>query len=282
MTSQGPPRIVLLASAWSQRNHPFPESPWSLEQRLAAAKDAGFDAYCCPPENGLKDLLGKYRLRYAGAFDASDPSQFEERIQSRLAVGDGPINCQLADHDTPPKEAVELALQLFETASKLGAAVHLEVHRDTCTETPEKTAAIIEGCRKRTGTLPLVNFDFSHPAIIKHLNPGNYIDRLFEGCVEAFQQSRLWHMRPFNGHHCQVPVTDGNGAFSPEYEDLRPFIRAAFSHWLAGPRPGNELWVLPELGPMGGYGLSCFPPIWEDTVVLGRDLRALWNEALQS
>lgn len=107
-----------------------------------------------------------------------------------------------------------------------GARVHLEVHRDTCTETPEKTEAIIEGYTQATGKAPLVNFDFSHPAIVKHLNAENYADRLFED-VDTFQQGNLWHMRPFNGHHCQVAVTDGKGNFTPEYEDMRPFIRQA-------------------------------------------------------
>ena len=124
-----------------------------------------------------------------------------------------------------------------------------------------------------------MNFDFSHPGIVKHLNAENYAERLFEN-VPLFQQSTLWHMRPFNGHHCQIPVSNGKGAFSPEYEEMRPFIAQAFKHWLAGPRPGNEFWVMPELGPFPGYGLSCFPSTWEDTIILGNDLRKIWNESL--
>jgi hypothetical protein len=87
-------------------------------------------------------------------------------------------------------------------------------------------------------------------------------------------------MRPFNGHHCMIPITDGKGNFSPEYEDCRPFIRQALKHWLAGPRPNNELWVMPEQGTTIGYNLSCFPNIWQDTVVLGNDIKKIWNEIL--
>jgi len=62
---------------------------------------------------------------------------------------------------------------------------------------------------------------------------------------------------------------------------VRPFIRDAFDYWLAGPRPNNELWVVPELGPKkSGYGLSAFPNIWEDVVVLGKDLQKLWQEVV--
>jgi hypothetical protein len=116
---------------------------------------------------------------------------------------------------------------------------------------------------------------------VKHLTPDHYISRLFdETNIPVFQQSTLWHMRPFNGHHCMIPITDGKGNFSPEYEDCRPFIRQALKHWLAGPRPTNELWVVPEQGATIGYNLSCFPNIWQDTVVLGNDIKKIWNELL--
>jgi len=196
-----------------------------------------------------------------------------------LEIDDGPINCQLADHDTPIETAIDLTVAMMSESERQGAEVHLEMHRDTCTETPEKTYAIAEGVKNRAGKYPLINFDFSHPAIVKHLNAANYAERLFEN-IPLFQQSRLWHIRPFNGHHCQIPVTDGNGSFSPEYAELRPFIRQAFDYWLAGPRPNNAFWVVPELGPVPGYCLSCFPDGWDDTIVLGKGLRAIWAEAL--
>ena len=169
----------------------------------------------------------------------------------------------------------------MEESERQGAEVHLEVHRDTCTETPEKAYAIIEGYRKIKGVYPRVNFDFSHPAVVKHLVPENYIERLFEN-IPCFQQSTLWHVRPFNGHHCMIPITDGKGNFSPEYAACRPFIRQGLQHWLEGPRPGNRLWVVPEQGTTIGYNLSCFPNIWQDTIVLGKDIQAMWNELLDN
>jgi sugar phosphate isomerase/epimerase len=278
--SESPPRLTLAINFWTLWGQPSPEREWTTEERVRAVKEAGFDAYCCPANTpGLAALLEETGLRFCGAFDAGSEEQFEPRIREILAIGDGPINCQLADHDTPVERAIELTLALMEEARKQNADVHLEMHRDTCTETPEKTYAIAEGFRKVTGHYPKINFDFSHPASIKHLDPSNYIGRLFEN-IGLFQASTLWHMRPFNGHHCQVPVTDGHGNFSPEYEDMRPFIRQALVYWLAGPRPGNELWVVPELGPKPGYGLSCFPNSWLDAIVLGNDIRKIWLEIL--
>ncbi len=278
--TESSPALVILINSWTLSGHPSADREWSLAERLSAVREAGFDAYCSPADTpGLKDALAEYCLRYGGAFDADSAEQFGPKIDANLAIGDGPINCQLADHDTPVEQAIELTIALMEEAERRNARVHLEVHRNTCTETPEKTYAIAEGCKKATGRYPRINFDFSHPSIIKHLHAGNYSDRLFEN-IELFQLSSLWHMRPFNGQHCQVPVTDGQGNFSPEYEEMRPFIRQALTHWLQGSRPGGELWVVPELGPRPEYSLSCFPDSWEDTIVLGKDIRKIWAETL--
>ncbi len=275
------PSLKVLINFWSLWNETNSDGgPWSLDQRVDAVAAAGFDAYTCPADApGLAAALERNGLRFGAAFDAARVEQFAPLIRAGLEIDHGPMNCQLADHDTPVDEAIRLTIALMEEADRQGAEVHLEVHRDTCTETPEKTAAIIAGCRERTGVEPRVNFDFSHPAIIKHLEPGDFADRLFEN-VPLFQRSTLWHMRPFNGSHCQVPVTDGNGIFSQEYQDVRPFIAQAFRHWLAGSRPNHELWVVPEVGPKSGYGLSCFPESWPEAIALGNDLRTIWNEEI--
>jgi len=276
------PRLLILISHWTLWGHPSSEFAWSPDECMAAVKAAGFDAICLPPDTpGIKESLVRHGLEYGGAFNAVTVDQFAPLIQAALKIGGGPINCQLASHDTPVDHAIELATALMEESDKQGAEVHIEIHRNTCTETPEKASAIAEGVKRATGKYPRINFDFSHPAIVKHLEPKDYADRLFAN-VPLFQQSTLWHMRPFNGHHCQVPVTNGKGEFSPEYREIQPFIRQAFNHWLSGSRPGNALWVVPELGPCPGYGLSCFPTVWEDAIALGRDIQCIWREALSA
>jgi hypothetical protein len=271
------PELVLHVNHWSLLHEADPHTEEGLLKHLEIIRDAGFDAYCAPVDlPDLKRRLDEFGLRFGGAFDAQSEEQFADKIAACLEIGNGPINCQLADHDTPVERAIELTIALMEESARQGAEVHLEVHRDTCTETPEKAYAIIEGVRAATGKAPRVNFDFSHPAIVKHLNPGNYIERLFED-VETFQQSTLWHIRPFNGHHCQIPITNGKGGYSPEYEDCRPFIRQALTHWLNGPRPGNAFWVMPEQGTMG-YHLSCHPPVAQDMIAIGKDVQQMWAE----
>jgi hypothetical protein len=281
-SNRPPPTLVTHINTWSLAEETDLTGAAGVRFHVNQIREAGFEGYCGDASvPGLKDLIAEEGLRFGGAFSVDQIDAMGPAIEQILAVGDGPINCQLGDHDTPTDEAIQLTISLMEEAERQNAQVHLEVHRDTCTETPEKTQAIIDGFHAATGRTPRINYDFSHPAISKHLNPGNYVDRLLdERTIPVFQLANLWHIRPFNGHHCQIPITDGQGNFSPEYADCRPFIRQAIDHWLAGPRPGNELWIVPEQGTTIGYKLTCFPNIWQDTVVLGNDLKSIWAEAL--
>jgi len=278
------PKLRIHLNYWSLLDEAGHSTETDIRTHLERIHEAGFDSYCGTPNlPNVRALVREYGLRYGGAFDAGSADEFATKIAANLEIDDGPMNCQLADHDTPSEKAIELTIALMEEAEKQGARVHLEVHRDTCTETPEKAKAIVDGVKAATGEYPLVNYDFSHPAIVKHLLPEDYIDRLFDDqTVEVFQLANLWHMRPFNGHHCQIPITDGKGGFSPEYGNCRPFIRQAIRHWLAGPRPTDELWIVPEQGTTIGYQLSCFPPVWHETVALGKDIRKIWDEEISS
>lgn len=278
--SDSTPSLNIHISYWSLLDEAGIETEAGVRTHLEKIKEAGFNSYCGSAAlPNVKALVEEYGFRYGGAFDAGSVEEFAPKIAANLAVGNGPMNCQLADDDTPVEEAIELTVALMAEAKKQGADVHLEVHRDTCTETPEKTAAIIEGYTKRVGEAPKMNFDFSHPAVVKHLLPQATVERLLtKEFVPVFQNSTLWHIRPFNAQHCQIPITDGKGNFSPEYEACRPFIRAALQCWLEAANPDAELWVVPEQGTTHDYNLSCFPNVWEDTVALGKDVQKIWAE----
>jgi hypothetical protein len=104
----------------------------------------------------------------------------------------------------------------MEDADRLGGLEpSIEVHRDTCTETPEKTYALADGYLKMTGKLLPLTWDFSHLAVVKHLMPESYVKRLLVR-PKLIQRSQQFHFRPFNGHHCQVPVTRGDGSLTRE------------------------------------------------------------------
>lgn len=281
MTDSPDPRIRFVANLWTLVEHPTPDCEWGMEEKFSAIKEAGFEGVNTWGAPELKPLLAKHDLEFAGHFDACDPKEFASRIAKQLDCGATTINVQLCDHDTPVEEAVEKVLLLMEEDARQNANVHVEVHRDTCTETPEKAYAIADAYREATGKLLRMNVDHSHPSIIKHLRPEEFSERLLDR-PELLQHGNLLHCRPFNGHHCQVPVTDGTGNLSREFVAYLPFIEDAFRCWLAGPRPHNILWVVPELGPVAsGYGLSIFPPIWEDCVVARQELQGAWDRVLR-
>ena len=153
------PKLCLIINSWTLSDQTHEDgTEWSLDEQLGAVKEAGFDAYSCPADTpALKPTLQKYGLRFGGAFDAQKVQQFEPLIRESLAIDNGPINCQLGDHDTPVEEAVDLTLALMAEAERQGAEVHLELHRDTCTETPEDLRHR-RGIQARQGLLPADKF----------------------------------------------------------------------------------------------------------------------------
>ena len=270
------PEIRFAANLWTLSEHPSSRAEWTLEEKVAAIKDAGFDGVNDRGSDQLRALLESYELGFSGLFDANDPAEYGELIEAQLRCGASTINVQLCDHDTPVSEAIDKTCLLMEEDERQGANVHLEVHRDTCTETPEKAYAIADGYRQATGKILRMNIDHSHPAIIKHLKPSDFDSRLLDR-PELLQHGNLLHCRPFNGHHCQIPVTDGKGDLTREFKDYLPFVESVFSCWLGGPRPRNILWVVPELGPISsGYGISTWPAVWDDCIVAMSEMKKVW------
>ncbi|MBP8255939.1 MAG: hypothetical protein KAX37_01350 [Opitutaceae bacterium] len=276
------PKISHIANLWSLIGHPSPNKEWSLDRKIRAVAEAGFDGITAAltPEHrraaerhGLTDLLG--------FISTSDPATFEVMLREQKEGGARHINVQLDDHDTPPAVATRHWIQLERLAQKIGDLVpSLEVHRDCCTETPEKTYEIAERYHKTTGNLIRLNFDFSHFAVVKHLNPDNYAERLLDH-PDLVQYSDQSHCRPFNGHHCQVPVLH-KGALTQEVRSYLEFVRALFKCWKGAPRNRERtLYVCPEMGPYnangGGYNITGLPPSWPDAIRLRRELARIWK-----
>jgi len=219
-------------------------------------------------------------LLRVGYFGSGNPKEFPSLLQRQKAAGAHHINVQLADHDTPTDRAIGLAQRLMAAGKKLGVEPAVEVHRDTCTETPEKAYALADGYEKATGELLPLTWDHSHLAVVKHLLPP-YWDRL-GARPDLIQRAQQFHFRPFNGHHCQVPVTNGRGKLSPEFLDYAPFVQKVMETWLAAAPPGREMFAVPEMGPLWlGYNLHSLPNSWEDAKVLRGEIDKCWRRALK-
>jgi hypothetical protein len=99
---------------------------------------------------------------------------------------------------------------------------------------------------------------------------------------DLFQRAQQFHFRPFNGHHCQIPVMDARGRLTPEFHDYVPFIEKVMETWLATATPGRELIAVPEMGPLWmGYNLHAFPSSWEQAKVLRGEIEKAWRRVLR-
>jgi hypothetical protein len=280
------PEIAHIAALWSLDGHPSVGKPWSLLKKLQAIKAAGFEGAAgllTPEHRRLADKAGLPHL--LGYISSDDPGEFAAKIRAQKAGGAVHINVQMDNHDTPPALAVRHWMRMRREAERIGGVVvSLEVHRDTCTETPEKTYEIAERYHKATGEMILLNFDFSHFAVVKHLRTSDYVPRLLDH-PDLVRNSQQCHFRPFNGHHCQVPVTH-RGRLTDEVRSYLVFVEAVLRLWGSAPRNRNRtLFICPEMGPYigfgpgGGYNIAGLPPAWPEAIVLRRELASAWRRA---
>jgi hypothetical protein len=280
------PKIAHICNLWSLVGHPSPKKEWSLERKIAAVAEAGFDGFTTALTPEHAKLAEKHGLRHLLGFisnNSGKPAEYAKAIKAQQDAGAVQINVQMDDEDTLPAKAARNWVNMMKEGAKIGGVVlSLEVHRDTCTETPEKTYEIARLYKKATGQLIRLNFDFSHFAVVKHIHPGNYSSYLLQH-HKLVQNSEQSHCRPFNGHHCQVPVTH-NGRLTDEVKSYLAFTDDLFRLWKSAKQNKDKtLFVCPELGPYhqggAGYNITGLAPAWPDAAILRRELAKSWNRA---
>jgi sugar phosphate isomerase/epimerase len=280
-TNSPKPVLRHIVNLWTLVWHPSRNKEWTLTRKLEAVKAAGFDGFTAELTAEHARLGDKLNLLRVGYFSSGKAGEFRTLLRQQKDAGATHINVQLADHDTPTDVAVRLARRLMLEGRKLGLQPAIEVHRDTCTETPEKTYALADEFERTEGALLPMTWDFSHLAVVKHLLPP-FWDRLGVR-PDLIQRAQQFHFRPFNGHHCQVPVTNGGGRLTPEFRDYVPFMEKVMQTWLQGASAGRELFAVPELGPIWlGYNLHAFPGSWEQAKILRAEIEKSWQRTLKS
>ncbi|MCB1105556.1 MAG: TIM barrel protein [Opitutaceae bacterium] len=275
-----PPRLIQCATPWGIMHYPSAKKEWSLERKIRAIKAAGFDGVAAIPDEMVAKLCRELGLELMGGMDGSNVAKARKEMVRQRDLGAIYLNVQLLDHDTALPKAAKTAAALVKAGDEVGVKVHIETHRDTSTETPEKYEEIARLFKMQTGRLMPTTWDHSHLAVIKHLQPADYAKRLLVW-PKLIQASNIFHLRPFNGQHCQVPVTNGKGRLTPEFLDYLAFVEELLVCWLKGPRPAGQLWVCPELGYSHGYHVSTWPHPWEDAQVARGHYAKAWQRALK-
>jgi hypothetical protein len=271
--------LWLFGTLWSLRQYPTAQREWTWERKFRAIRDAGFDGVLSPPR---PELTRRGDLRYLAVTSLSPGMDIVKPFRAAKDLGAVAIDVQLGDYDSPLAEMVELARTLAAVSRDVGLPFAIETHRrhlygdarsDGCPGACLPTPDPIQG-------LPLC-LDHSHFAIVRHLAPGTYWERLREP-EELLAAAAQFHLRPFNGHHCQIPVLDARGRRTPEYRDWLGYAGSLLHHLRAQPTAEPVL-AVPEIGHAApSYGLSCFSDTWADVCAVERDLRALWRAKVSS
>lgn len=265
--------LQLFATMWSLRQYPSAEREWAWSKKFAAIRAAGFDGVFSPP---IPAIAGRGGLKYLAVTSLGTESDCTAPFAAARDLGAVAMDVQLCDYDTPLPEAVGVAKRIMAAARAHGLPCAIETHRDTFTETPEATQALARAYRVATGkTLPLC-LDHSHFAVVRHLRPGQLWTRLREP-AELLRAATQFHLRPFNGHHCQLPALTPGGQRTPEYVDWLGYVAELFAHEQRR-RTSRPALVVVEMGHAApAYRLSGFPDTWRDVRRVAADLRALWN-----
>lgn len=269
-----PPRpLHIFGTLWSLRQYPTKTREWSWAKKFSAIADAGCDGLFSAP---IPELEARGSLQYLAVASFGQPQPVEAQLRAARQLGAVAIGIQLGDTDSALADMIKLAIHIDAVARDFDLPYAIETHRDTFTETPENTLALTRGfSRQRKTTLPLC-LDHSHFAVVRHHAPGTYWERLRQP-VELLNAATQFHLRPFNGHHCQIPVLTPNGRRTPEYRDWLTYLNGLFTHLHTQNNPAPVL-AVPELGNAApAYGLSCFGDTWRDAQALIRDLRRTWK-----
>ena len=264
--------LHLFATLWSLRQYPSVEKEWSWQKKFAAIRAAGFDGVFSPP---IPAIAERGTLKYLAVTSLSADLNCKLPFMAARDLGAVAMDVQLCDYDTPLSEAVSVAKRISGAAQDCGLPFAIETHRDTFTETPEATLALARAYRAETGeTLPLC-LDHSHFAVVRHLAPGQLWARLREPKL-LLHAAVQFHLRPFNGHHCQLPALTPGGKRTPEYVDWLGYVTELLAHEQRR-RTSRPALVVLEMGHGApAYRLSGFPDTWRDVRRVAADVRSLW------
>ena len=263
--------------------YPSEKKQWSMDDKVKAAKDAGFDGFSAGAQPEIVEACNKHGLQLVGGVDVATVDEARPKMELFKEAGAQHVNVQLCDHDTEIPRAVTVARAVMQAGKELRIKPAIEWHRDTCTETPEKGLALAEQYEKRYKEKLRTNFDHSHPAIIKQLRPANFWERIAEYRFDLLAASELIHFRTFTGSHCQTPITNGRGKLDLDFIAWRDnFLKHMLFNWVKAQRGSKELWAVVELGPKGsGYALDCFPDVWTDASVARGEIDMVFKNALR-
>jgi len=277
--SQNPPRLRVEHSMWSLGKLPM-NAPveWTLEEKLANAKQAGFEAVNCglvdSNEREIKDALDAAGLRLVIGDRPFDTAGVRQMVDRARRLDADFIFVQPASAFHSLDHVTQMITEGRAYAEEQGVPMFVETHRNNFTENIPQTLQLLE-------RIPDIRFtaDLSHFVVV-----GEFYGWEDEGALErmlpVLQQTSHIHGRIGNGEQVQVDVGDGSGE-TPQF-----FVRLwteAMRHWLKGAGPGDIFPFTSELGPPR-YAITLpdgseFSDRWEQSLVMKKLAEQAWANA---
>ncbi len=265
--TQNAPRLQIGQALWGMEQLPFnAPAAWTLEEKIARVKDAGFEHLECwlgTPEqqNTTPPLVQGAGLQLALGHRPMNLAQTLEHVEIAAKIGAKWTMCQPASAYHSLSEVVEMVRAGAELAAQNGVCYFVETHRNNFTETIPQTLQLIEAVPEIK-----ITADFSHFVVCGEFYGGEN-EGFLEKVAPIIARVAHAHGRISNGEQVQVDVGDGQTA------PARFFVRIwteIFKTWRQSAQPGDILPFSPELG----------PPRYAITAPDGKEISDRWTQAL--
>lgn len=276
--STQPPRLRVQHSLWSLIKLPLNGPEWTLDEKLARVKAAGFEGVECwlspEDEQAHKAALDAHGLRLTLGHHPFTLDEVRGTVAQAVRLGADFVFAQPLHPYVPLAEAVPFLREARHIAYDNGLPFFVETHRGNIPESLNQALMLIE-------QMPEVRFtgDLSHFVVI-----GEFYGWEAEGALErmmpVLKRTSHLHGRISNGEQVQVDVGDGTGE-TPQF-----FVRlwaAAMRCWLQDAGSGDIFPFASELGPPR-YAITLpdgseFSDRWEQSLVMKRLAEQAWAMA---
>ncbi len=280
--SQNPPRLRVQHSLWSLLKLPMnAEQEWTLAEKMAHVKDAGFEAVECwlsaEEEQEHKAALDAAGLRLVLGHHPFSLDDVRQTVAQAVRLGADFVFAQPLDPYRSIPEAVTFLREARKIANDQGLSFFVETHRNNIPESLNQALALIEA-------MPEIRFtgDFSHFVVIGEFY-GWTDERAIERMMPVLERTSHLHGRISNGEQVQVDVGDGSGQTAQFFVSM---WAAVMRHWLRGAGPGDIFPFASELGPPR-YAITLpdgseFSDRWTQSLVMKQLAEQAWQQAQQS
>jgi hypothetical protein len=266
LSGQRKPCFRQFINLWTLDGYAFGAVEGTIDEKLRLISEAGFDAIMCLVDEDLRNRANDYGLELIGEVYPGDFSAMRKQVLAQTRQTVKRFNAHVGDAWQSPRDGADLISKLLPICENEGVELSIETHRGTVTESPEKTWEIADRVEQTTGSKLRLTFDFSHWAVVKHLDWSSLAHCAFAR-KDLLGVATQFHFRPFNGHHIQISRLTRNG----DYGNFLSFFQAVVSQ-LTALSNEKEIWVCPEIGPLNsGYGLPEFGDTWSQVLGLQQD-----------